>query len=225
MQQPALLGDGASNTAPVKEALCIQRAHAPDEIQHATVCAAARLDWEFFKTPTAPIDRAVCETDESTLQLIPYLVLLNESTGAIFCYSRGKAGGEARLHSRLSIGLGGHVDVAPPKQSAIFAASSLYSLLDAEAKRELREEASLDYRGMLHFSALLNDPCDAVGRVHLGLLSVVPVTDAMVASMRTEIGVVERGEWLTPAQLREESVFERLEPWSKAALATLGAPT
>ena len=54
-------------------------------------------------------ERAEVEHDESLLQPIAYLVLLNEE-GQAWCYQR--AGGDGRLDGRRSCGVGGHVDFA-----------------------------------------------------------------------------------------------------------------
>jgi len=52
--------------------------------------------------------RAAMEVDPSFKQIIPYLVLRDAER--YFLMRRTKAGGDARLHDRWSIGVGGHVD-------------------------------------------------------------------------------------------------------------------
>ncbi len=54
------------------------------------------------------MDRDAAEVDPSFKQLIPYLILTHQ--GRVFCYRRNKKGGEERLHHRLSIGIGGHIN-------------------------------------------------------------------------------------------------------------------
>ena len=51
--------------------------------------------------------RSEVEDDPSLKQIIPYVVL--RCGDAVFCYTRGKSQGEARLHRRRSLGVGGHV--------------------------------------------------------------------------------------------------------------------
>ncbi len=53
------------------------------------------------------IPRSLAEDDPSHKQLIPYVVL--RSGDEVFCYTRGKKGGEQRLHDRWSLGVGGHI--------------------------------------------------------------------------------------------------------------------
>ena len=52
--------------------------------------------------------RAEMETDRSWKQVIPYLVLRDGED--YFLMRRTKAGGDARLHDRYSIGVGGHLN-------------------------------------------------------------------------------------------------------------------
>ena len=47
------------------------------------------------------------EVDPSFKQIIPYVVF--RSGDLVFCYTRGKTQGEARLHRLRSMGVGGHV--------------------------------------------------------------------------------------------------------------------
>ena len=48
------------------------------------------------------------EEDPSHKQLIPYCVF--RCGDRIFHYTRGKSGGESRLHAKISVGVGGHVN-------------------------------------------------------------------------------------------------------------------
>jgi predicted NUDIX family phosphoesterase len=150
-------------------------------------------------------DRAVCETDESVVQLIPYIVL-TKPDDTIYCYSRGGAGGEARLYSKLSIGLGGHVDRAPTVD--------LLSLLRNEAARELMEEVGLLANlNDINFCEMIVDRSDAVGRVHLGLLTVLNVPQDV--ELRCEDKVIENGEFLSLETLALPTNYDHLENWSK----------
>ena len=54
------------------------------------------------------MDRAAAEKDPSHKQLIPYCVF--RCGNRILHYTRGKTGGESRLHAKISIGVGGHVN-------------------------------------------------------------------------------------------------------------------
>src|ERR1700722_6756981 len=51
--------------------------------------------------------RSEVEDDPGYKQIIPYVVF--RCNGSVFCYTRGKSQGEARLHRLRSLGVGGHV--------------------------------------------------------------------------------------------------------------------
>lgn len=109
-------------------------------------------------------ERAPCETDESWLQLIPYVLLQGEQ-GQLWCYRR--TGGDQRLVERRSCGLGGHVERMDEQ-------ADIGAILNNCAWRELEEElVSLD--GLNGLDALrplawIYEGASAVGRVHLGIL-------------------------------------------------------
>ncbi len=199
-----------------KFALCINTSDAPVAVQVAAVLSLVPIEQLFFTTPTRLVDRAICETDRATLQLLPYIVVKSEDQ-KIFCYHRGGAGAEDRLHSKLSIGLGGHVDIAPQENS------TLWGVLQDEAERELAEETGIevdhndDFDGF-EFTHFLVDHNDDVGSVHLGLLTSYTFTDSEVAAMREEEGMVEKGSFMTLEELRAPEVYSRLENWSRAAV-------
>jgi predicted NUDIX family phosphoesterase len=159
---------------------------------------------------TRLIDRAVCEKDESTLQLLPYNVLVNED-GKVFRYLRGDGGAESRLHDKYSIGIGGHVDIAPGVDDW-----SLTSMLQLEAIREITEEVGVQWTGMLPvFTHYLMDYSNPVGRVHLGLLSVNLVHSSQIGTL--EEGMILKGEWVEVEDLfASEEEFLRLENWSQS---------
>jgi predicted NUDIX family phosphoesterase len=88
--------------------------------------------------------------------------------GHVFTYARGRSGGEARLHSLRSVGVGGHVEPgAGPRVPMVAYVESL--------ARELAEEVRLPGGGAIPVpppAALLDDESTPVGRVHLGVLHV-----------------------------------------------------
>ena len=56
--------------------------------------------------------RSQMETDPSFKQLIPYVLLQwtdENGTIKLFTYTRGGGSGEARLHAKRSVGIGGHI--------------------------------------------------------------------------------------------------------------------
>lgn len=189
-----------------KQALCIQREHAPIDF---TIMAAQPIPAELFDAPAGLVDREICEEGDAFLQLIPYIVVRNQS-GMILCYERGSAGGEERLHAKLSIGIGGHVDRAQNP------GETLEQLLYAEAARELTEElgitANTDEFQCLVYTGATGQPVD---QVHLGLVASIVVDEE---SIKPEAGHIEGAGWLSLGELMQTDNFERLEPWSQAVV-------
>ena len=56
------------------------------------------------------MDREAAENDPSHKQIIAYAIFCHQ--GRILHYTRGGSGGEARLHDKGSIGIGGHINNA-----------------------------------------------------------------------------------------------------------------
>jgi predicted NUDIX family phosphoesterase len=106
--------------------------------------------------------RAEVEDDPGYKQIIPYVIFLADD--AVFCYTRGKSGGEARLRRLRSLGVGGHVDEADAGGRATAEAYEL------ALRRELDEEVDIASTGRLRRVGLINDDSNPVGRVHLGVV-------------------------------------------------------
>ena len=108
-------------------------------------------------------------------QIIPYtLVTRRDRTGEwqVLLLRRLATGGEQRLHDKLSIGVGGHIDA---DDARTLAEDDLARVLDLGTQRELHEELVLDEQPTLRRVGLLNDDSNPVGAVHLGLVQVARV--------------------------------------------------
>jgi predicted NUDIX family phosphoesterase len=156
------------------------------------------------------LPRGAAENDPTHKQLIPYLVLHHGDR--VLCYTRGKSGGEGRLHARMSIGIGGHINDgdthdAPFDEAAYFRAVG----------RELHEELHIPGGYRQRVAALLNDDSNDVGRVHLGVVHLVEVDAPDVRPREDAIGdpVFLGAEELAPLR-------GRLESWSQICLDGLG---
>lgn len=158
--------------------------------------------------PVELVDRAQCETDGSTQQLIPYILVRNQE-GEYFTYTRGKGGDENRLHAKLSIGLGGHVECRPAR------GENLMELLQAEGARELSEEIGLTVHPHrpLNFSHIVIDRNDAVGRVHVGLVACYTLQPNESIDFGAEKGIIDGASFKTLEQLN--AAYDHLENWSK----------
>jgi predicted NUDIX family phosphoesterase len=153
--------------------------------------------------------RGDAETDPTFKQLIPYVVL--RWRDSVFHYTRGAAGGEARLRARRSIGIGGHVSAEDGTPDA-----NAYTV---GMRREVEEEVILDSAFTERTIGLINDDRTPVGQVHLGIVHMFDLEQPRVE--RREDALAEVG--FTPlADLRGRQ--DEFETWSQFLLAALGDP-
>lgn len=149
------------------------------------------------------MDRAEAEEDPSFKQLIPYCVFRHGER--ILHYTRGKSGGESRLHAKISVGVGGHIN--PVDADSGRTGPEVYH---AAVARELEEELELPGGQCQRIIGLLNDDSNPVGRVHLGIVHLIDLESDVVSSR--EDALANLG--FSPlAELNGEH-FERLETWS-----------
>jgi len=155
------------------------------------------------------LPRDEVEDDPNFKQIIPYLVL---SFGdRVWRYRRGKRGTEARLHAKLSLGLGGLVN---PGDETLF---SLGPAAYGRAwRRELGEEVDIQGGFRHRVVGLLHDGRDPVGRVHFGVVHHLRLTRPEV---RSREAAITRGELVTLDRVRAEA--DRLETWSQLLLPHL----
>ncbi|HEX2753979.1 MAG TPA: hypothetical protein VHM48_00860 [Candidatus Limnocylindrales bacterium] len=151
--------------------------------------------------------RSEMEADPAWKQVIPYPVL--RDGGAWYLMRRTKAGSDARLHDRYSIGVGGHVN---PEDGG------LDGDLAAALRREWHEELVVDFLPAFRFIGLLNDDTTAVGQVHLGLVYEGDAAGRAVAIRETD---KLSGAFVTSAEVA--AVSDRLETWSRLAFEFIEA--
>jgi len=156
------------------------------------------------------LDREAAEEDPSHKQLIPYCVF--RCGDRILHYTRGKAGGESRLHAKLSVGVGGHVNPVDMDGGKTGAAT-----YHAAVTREIEEELDLPEEHSHRVIALLNDDSNAVGQVHLGIVHLVDLDSEAVSSR--EDALLD----LTFSSLEDLNgpLFDRLETWSQFCIRHL----
>jgi len=152
------------------------------------------------------LPRATAENDPTHKQLIPYLVLHHGDR--VLCYTRGQAGGEARLHARMSVGIGGHINDGDT-HAAHFDEASYFRAVE----RELHEELEIPGGYRQRIAALLNDDSNDVGRVHLGVVHLVELASPEV---RPREDAIAAPQFFTAAELSPHR--DRLESWSQICL-------
>ena len=146
------------------------------------------------------------EEDPSFKQLIPYCIFRHE--GLLFHYCRGKQQGEGRLHSKRSVGVGGHIS------------SDDEHLQDSAyregLKREIAEEVFLESAFEERCVGLINDDETEVGRVHLGVVHIFDLEEPKVRPR--EESMIQTG-FASPAELVAD--LAQFETWSQICLNSL----
>lgn len=154
--------------------------------------------------------RDTLEKDSNFLQIIPYVVLRDGDK--YVKYTRTEAGGEKRLHNKVSIGVGGHVDGRDIKWQSD-STVSLARTLDLAAQREVIEEVEPEDRNSRDVVGLLTDFSDEVGCVHLGVVEIWDITGHKL--MKTEEALKD----VSFATLEElEQDRPHMEKWSQHVL-------
>ena len=142
------------------------------------------------------MERPAAETDPSHKQLIPYVVVTDGDS--VFVMRRTRAGGDARLHDRLTIGVGGHLNEVDAGDDPLFAGLA----------REWREELASGWEPEYRLIGFLNDDSNAVGAVHLGVVFAVDAAGRGVEVREREKLSGSFRPWREVAALRDS-----LETW------------
>ena len=121
------------------------------------------------------VEREYAERTPSLKQVIPYSLVVRG--GRFLRLRRTRAGGEARLHDKLSLGVGGHVNPEDrPAEGGTQAEGAGGDLLARATQREVaEEELVLEGPYTLRRVGLLNDDSNPVGAVHVGLVQIITV--------------------------------------------------
>jgi predicted NUDIX family phosphoesterase len=146
------------------------------------------------------------EHDPSFKQLIPYCIF--RYGDQLFHYQRGTNQGEGRLHSKRSIGVGGHI-------SSIDQNPLMSPYLEG-MRREIAEEVYVEAPYRDQCIGMLNDDETEVGRVHLGI---VHVFDLDAPKVRPR----EKSMLLSGFASSEELIrdLDQFETWSQLCLRHL----
>ena len=139
--------------------------------------------------------RPAMEADPSFKQVIPYLVLRDGER--FFLMRRTRAGGDARLHDRYSIGVGGHLN---PGDGGVLGG----------LRREWHEELVAAFDPEFRLVGLLNDDTTDVGAVHIGAVYVADAEGRDVGIRETD---KLSGAFAEPHEV--EAVVDLMETWSR----------
>ncbi len=156
------------------------------------------------------------EEDPSFKQLIPYVIFRYrdpQGRTLVFQYTRGKGQGEGRLHSKQSIGIGGHISVDDTATGENDHATTAYA---EGMRRELAEEVTIGTAYVEQLAGLINDDRSEVGKVHLGVVHIFDVESPDVQPLEADI--IEAGFRPIDQILADTS---RFESWSQICLQAL----
>jgi predicted NUDIX family phosphoesterase len=152
------------------------------------------------------------EQDPSFKQLIPYVIFRHRDAAgraSLFQYTRGKGQGEARLHSKRSVGVGGHISADDrTSETAVPYVEGM--------RREVSEEVSVEALWTEQCVGLINDDETPVGQVHLGVVHLVEVEQPAVYPRESEI--IDAGFRPVEELLAD---LGRFETWSQICLRAL----
>ena len=160
------------------------------------------------------MDRVAAEDDASHKQLIPYCIF--RCGGRLLHYTRGKAGGESRLHAKISVGVGGHINPIDTGNGRTGPAA-----YHAAVAREIAEELEIASPATQHIIALLNDESNPFGQVHLGIVHLIELQSDAVSSR--EDALTDLG--FAPLADLNGGLFDRLETWSQICIRHLAGGT
>ena len=155
------------------------------------------------------LPRKDVENNINYKQLIPYVIITFQDK--FLYYIRGKSGGEKRLNSLGSIGIGGHINnndftLFKTDRDAYFGA----------VEREVFEEIEIKSEYESKIIGILNDESNHVGKVHFGVIHLWKLNNPVVNKKEKEITKIS---FKTLSEIKKES--DNLESWSKICIQTI----
>lgn len=153
------------------------------------------------------------EEDPSFKQLIPYMIFRHrdaQGRESVFQYTRGAGQGEGRLHSKRSVGIGGHISAVDAETNG---RANPY---EEGRRREMDEEVVVETPYTARCVGLINDDETPVGRVHLGVVHLMDVERPAVRPREKEI--IDSGFRPVEEILADLSGFET---WSAICMTAL----
>lgn len=158
------------------------------------------------------VEREYAERTPSLKQVIPYTVV-RRGSGEILLMRRLTQGGEGRLHGKLTIGVGGHIN---PEDAVA------KNPLVGATWRELEEEILIEdpeEKRELSSLGLINDDSNPVGAVHVGLAQML----TLEGDVRIREEDVLEGELAAPERiLALRAQGANFETWSSILIDHLG---
>jgi len=153
------------------------------------------------------LNRSELEEDPGFKQIISYAIISNSNS--VYLLRRISGQREKRLHNKLYLGLGGHMNPAGSGETG-------EEYLVNEMKREFFEEVQLSNGCLIEdikFIGFINDDSIPVGRVHIGLLYNIRVSNQHISIRETD---KISAFWINENDL--DRYNEEMETWSRIAI-------
>lgn len=170
--------------------------------------------WRVLAKKSCFKPRVLLENDPEYKQLISYTMFL--SNRKIFVLKRLNTQSERRLRGLLSVGVGGHMNpvknIRWPGRRRI---SDFKTIIQENTLREIREEVALAGNPTINILGFLNDDDNPVGKVHLGIVSVVHLAKPLLAIRENDKMM---GMW---ADIKKLALLGEFETWSYLILKGL----
>jgi predicted NUDIX family phosphoesterase len=147
------------------------------------------------------IERRFTENDSSFKQIIPYSLIAHDRR--ILVLTRTDKQGEARLHNKKSIGVGGHINPEDGMEEP----------LRVGCRREIDEELDIGEEYEARPVGIINDESNSVGSVHFGVVHVVKLKNGSVKVRETTMMTAEFVEYQTLQEMAGQGEYN-FETWS-----------
>ncbi|MGC2310962.1 MAG: hypothetical protein WA432_05045 [Candidatus Babeliaceae bacterium] len=159
---------------------------------------------DIIQQKKAFLPRSQMEQDSSYKQIIPYLIFTHENR--YFLMQRTSTATEQRLHSKYTLGIGGHIRQEDMIEND---KNNDYQSILNWARREFEEE--INYSGSYKIEPLgiLNDDSNTVGQVHVGFVFLLHGDSADI-SVKSEL---KSGQLLTLDEC--SPIYDSMETWTK----------
>jgi len=136
--------------------------------------------------------RGVLEDDTSFVQFIPYVLVRDGDR--LLAYVREASGGEARLHGKFSVGVGGHIDlpdvivdetlITEKGKEVPVNRIDIARTLVRSAVREISEEIGMNVpEDGVKWTHLIHVTTSEVDAVHLGFVAVLDIEAAGISAL------------------------------------------
>jgi predicted NUDIX family phosphoesterase len=167
--------------------------------------------YDILDEQTIVANRDVLEHDEGYKQIVPYIAM-RVADGRYFRYAR--SGGEERLVSKYSVGVGGHANLGDVIRGACSDEIVFWA-----ATRELHEEFVFKNILGVDYLGVINSNGSPVDRVHLGIAIIVMVDGEEWICKEPDAISPDECTWRSAEELMME--YELHESWSQILISNV----